>query len=544
MATTELASIYMPYSNLGDDKNKPTEKMVTRGYIENKDKVVFPMFPGPKLTNGRSHTIDGGKQNTQTTVKYFALPTTGVHILHLVLKFVEFNHLLSELGWDAHEAKLLSTEEDNKQEHAKLKCNALNKFSDDGTPLSGAPLAKIEKQVIAIEKLISFSVKAINTTADRASQMLGRLVGAYQSKLNNITTNYFKSTSSHSVQRWDVIKVPCCKNPVDPTKMMFPLMKYEGDVDETTDETSDYKMQYMAVFHTVEVEAHRRKTLKAIQLMSYKLLVDVHGYGLAEATRTYLERNIRFPVTLVFTCKEWSDMLVAINNYLPYLTTFKDDERYKDNAEIPRANVEFTQVELCKILLHSMPDYVRTALNVQSPHKLVETDLTPLVERIDAILVQRKADRNLDKAIKTNPKPGPTKPSNQKKQGGGGGKSGGGDKSQYKKSSPENPRDGGCSNCQKAGKGAWHTHGTRNCHIFNTDGSKKGSRGRDLRDHDKKAEMEDLYDMFNKFQNSRDKRDHYRHERRDRSRSRSHSRSRSRSPGHRRSKSRRYDDRY
>ena len=115
MATTELASIYMPYSNLGDDKNKPTEKMVTRGYIENKDKVVFPMFPGPKLTNGRSHTIDGGKQNTQTTVKYYALPTTGVYILHLVLKFVEFNLLLSELGWDAHEAKLLLTEEENKR---------------------------------------------------------------------------------------------------------------------------------------------------------------------------------------------------------------------------------------------------------------------------------------------------------------------------------------------------------------------------------------------------------------------------------------------
>ncbi len=109
MATTELASIYMLYSNIGDEKHKPTEKMVTRGYIENKDKVVFPMFPGPKLTNGPSHTIDGGKQNAQTTVKYYALPTTGVHILHLVLKFVEFNHLLSELGWDGHEAKLLKS---------------------------------------------------------------------------------------------------------------------------------------------------------------------------------------------------------------------------------------------------------------------------------------------------------------------------------------------------------------------------------------------------------------------------------------------------
>ena len=77
----------------------------------------------------------------------------------------------------------------------------MNKFSDDGKPLSGAPLAKIEKQVTSLEKQIRFSVNAINTTADRASQMLGKLVGAYQSKLNNITTNYFKSNSSHKIGR-------------------------------------------------------------------------------------------------------------------------------------------------------------------------------------------------------------------------------------------------------------------------------------------------------------------------------------------------------
>ena len=41
MSQNEQASIYMAYSNLREDQKKPTAAQVQKGYIEDKERVVY-----------------------------------------------------------------------------------------------------------------------------------------------------------------------------------------------------------------------------------------------------------------------------------------------------------------------------------------------------------------------------------------------------------------------------------------------------------------------------------------------------------------------
>ena len=83
-------------------------------------------------------------------------------------------------------------------------------------------------------------------------------------------------------------------------------------------------------------------------------------------------------------------MLKSINRLFCYLTTYKDDDQYANNQDIKRANIPFNEVELCKILLNSMPSTIRDALCVQVPNRPLELELEPLINRIDAILTHEK----------------------------------------------------------------------------------------------------------------------------------------------------------
>lgn len=543
--SSEIASIYIPYANISDDRKKPNDKQVTRGYIDNKDKLAFSAWPIAKIPNGRSHTIDAGKAtNAKSTVKFYSLPNSGgVGSAHIVTKYVEFVQLLTELGWDEHEKKLMAKFCVETERLAKLQANVKNKTNDEGSSLSSNAIKQHKLEMAKMEKSIAGIRDSIADNTDRAGRLLSKLMGAYQNKLENIMEEHMSSDTTKNA--WETVKVPCCKDPTNPNKVMYPLLPFDGEVNEDEDDTNEYKMCYMAKLHDVSVDAKEWRDLDAMELIYNKFLVNLHGHGLAEIQRSYLEHNLRFPTSLVFSCKDWTDMIMSINNYLPYLTTYKDHENYKDNPDIPRANVKLSEVELCKIILTSMPNAVRDDLRIQDPTRLVETDLHALVTRIDAILTKMRAN-NATKQEKQKNAPSTSTNSNKKKKtnsnGGGGG---GGSNKPY---SPENPKDGGCSNCQKNGKKAWYTHGTQPCRIYEIDGTLKkgqpqGGKHRGVRDHQKDENYEEslLQRLEDRMESRRRReRDHYRHDRRE---SRSRSRSRSYSPP-RRSRSRRRDDRY
>eukprot|EP00986_Skeletonema_menzelii_P013401 scaffold7742_cov199-Skeletonema_menzelii.AAC.1 len=325
----------------------------------------------------------------------------------------------------------------------KLQANVKNKTNDDGSSLSTNAIKQHKSEMAKMEKSIAGIRASIAENADRAGRLLSKLMGAYQNKLENIMEEHMSSETTKNT--WETVKVPCCKDPSNPNKVMYPLLPFDGEVEEDQDETNEYKMCYMAKLHDVSVDTKDWRDLDAIELIYNKFLVNLHGHGLAEIQRSYLEHNLRFPTSL---------------------------EKQK-NAPSTSTN----------------------------PNKKKKT-----------------------------------------KNGGGGG---GGSNKPY---SPENPKDGGCSNCQKNGKQAWYTHGTQPCRIYEIDGTLKkgqsqGGKHRGVRDHHKDENYEEslLQRLEDRMESKRRReRDHYRHDRRE---SRSRSRSRSYSPP-RRSRSRRRDDRY
>lgn len=533
MSQNELASIYMCYNNLRDDQKKPTAQQVQKGYIEDKDNVTFPVYPLAKPVNGKKHTIDGGT-TARTTVTFFALGNGSGAASSLCLKLVEYNSLLSEVGWDEKEEEYMGTLVTIEKALAIKQAAVQNKFDAAGKDLTADEIKALKKEINNHLKDIKSHRNAIDTNADRASSMLGRLVGPYNSQFNTILAEYMhpSSTRPYEVMEWTPAPFAFTKDPVDNTKLMIPLIDYDGTVYDDKDDTPDYRMCKKALFKSVVKTGSRLRTLAGISKVAYHLLVEVHGYGLAEVQRKYLMWNIKFHTT--FTCKAWASMLKSINRLLPYLSTHKDDPQYANNPLIVRANVPFNEVEMCNILLSSMPSQIRDALRVQSPNSPLELELDPLVARIDAILTHQKNQRTLQKDVTRNGPPNANQ-KNQQKSGKSGNGGGGGNPN---KTSEQNPKDGGCSNCQKNGITAWFTHGTNKCRIFEVNGNRKKDT-RNVNDHAQVSIQEQVAAAIKSEFEARDARarDHYRHDRRERSRSRS----RSRSPSYR-SRSRRRGD--
>ena len=195
MSQNELASIYLAYNTLTEDK-RPKESQVTRGYIEDKDKVVFPIFPVAKIANGRKWTIDGGSTNhAKTTVTYYSLPHNVGQHTYMVLKLIEYESLIFELGWDDHEKKLMTQLIFNQQKASELEADIANKFNGiTGDPLAKKDIDELKKTLSQHKKQISHHVNSLNDNAERAGGMLGKLMGHFDnaSSLLRRAHNYSK----------------------------------------------------------------------------------------------------------------------------------------------------------------------------------------------------------------------------------------------------------------------------------------------------------------------------------------------------------------
>ena len=217
----------MAYSNLREDQKKPTAAQVQKGYIEDKERVVFPVYPLPKVTNGRKHTIDGGHQHTKNTVTYYSLPASNLHASNIIFKFVELKHLLVETGWEEHEQKLRGQLTVARRKVAEDQADISNKFDSKGDVLDNSKIKPREKNVIQNLKQVKNHIASINSNADRAGSMLGKLLGPYQSQLTTIINDYMNPSTSFEEEEWECVRFAFCKDLSDATKLMIPLEPYD-----------------------------------------------------------------------------------------------------------------------------------------------------------------------------------------------------------------------------------------------------------------------------------------------------------------------------
>ena len=524
----EHANIYNSYYDLA---KPPTEQQVQRGFVKNKPSVVFTLVPPThKLQNGRRYTIDATKnKGMASAITYHGLPSNAVPThTHIVTKTQEALNLFDELRWNEHVEDLKSQELKNEEKLAKFKADKLNKFDAKGAKLTDKKLKSLDEKITQVEANLATLLQAVEKTSSRALDVLKNLMGPLKDTVKDVAAEYFDTEVTTTVTRWDVVDIRYMKDINETDKLLIPLTEYTGDVaDEEADDTPEYRLCVVAKLETQDVTSKPRKDLIAIAAIAYRLLAKKYGYGLAEAQKGFMRNNIKFLNGL--TCTAWAEMLKQINKYIPLLTTYKDDEQYRDNPDIPNERKSLNEVEMCQVILGSMTSQIQEAYEVQNPSQKIVTELAPMVETLDALLKQAKSNRAKEQKEKATT-PNPTKNSQKKgkegkaaKKGGGGG--GGGDKEH----SPSNPRDGGCPDCQRKGKAAWWTHCFSDCRFNKKNNNSSSTNTRQLRDHDLSADDAEMFARFKQWSESergRD-RDHYRHERK-----------RSRSPD------RRYDDDY
>lgn len=521
--------IYNAYCDLA---KPPTENQVHRGYIKNKSSVPFTLVPPThKSQNGRRYTIEASKnKGMASAITYYGLPINAVPThTQIVIKTQEALNLFDELCWNEHVEDLKSQELKLEEKLAKFKADKLNKFDAKGAKLNDKKLKSTEEKITQCEANLATLLQGVEKTSNRALDVFKNLMGPLKDTVKEVAAEYFNTEVTTTVTKWNVVDIRYMKDINDTDKLLIPLTEYNGDVDdEEADDTPEYRLCVVAKLDTQEVTSKPRKDLIAIAAIAYRLLAKKHGYGLAEAQRGFLRNNIKFHNGL--TCTAWAELLKKINGYIPLLTTYKDDEQYKDNPDIPNERKSLNEVEMCQVILGSMTSQIQEAYEVTNPSQKIVTELAPMVETLDALLKQAKSNRAKEQKEKATT-PNPTKTSQKKgkdgkasKKGGGGG--GGGDKQDH---SPTNPRDGGCPDCQKKGKSAWWTHCFADCRHNRNKNNSSSTNTRQLHDHDLSAADAEMFAKFKQWSESergRD-RDYYRHERK-----------RSRSPD------RRYDDDY
>lgn len=74
---------------------------------------------------------------------------------------------------------------------------------------------------------------------------------------------------------------------------MIPVVEYMGELRPGKDDCKDYKMLYVAAERTFMANDIPLFDLKQSSLVTSKLLINLHGYGLAEIQKAYMTSNLR-----------------------------------------------------------------------------------------------------------------------------------------------------------------------------------------------------------------------------------------------------------
>ena len=190
----------------------------------------------------------------------------------------------------------------------------------------------MDEKIAQCEANISTLTQAIEKTSSRALDILKKLMGPLKDTIKDIAVEYFDTEVTTSVTRWAVVQIRYMKDVSDPDKLLIPLTEYTGDVDDEEDEdTAEFKRCVIAKLVSQDVTSKPKKDLLAISAIAYLLLAKKYGWGLAEAQKSFMRNNVKYPQGLTATA--WADLLQRVNKFIPLLTTFKDDEQYKDHPD-------------------------------------------------------------------------------------------------------------------------------------------------------------------------------------------------------------------
>jgi hypothetical protein len=216
------------------------------------------------------------------------------------------------------------------------------------------------------------------------------------------------------------------------------------------------RYQEVAKYVKDKTAFEKARRLHRLQVMGKK-------YGVAEAQRAYLSRNLKLPANYAVSASVLLGVIQNISAHLYLLPSLKDHPDVADNPEVVAANVPLTRMEMCDVLRRAMP---KRAIAVYESKRIndcpVEFDADAMASEFDKILDQLSADDKqkgsggADNKSHANPKSAP------KRNGGG---NGGGN--------PKGASSGKvCKRCKKHHpdkEKLWKSHFTNDCKKYDAD---------------------------------------------------------------------------
>ena len=252
----------------------------------------------------------------------------------------------------------------------------------------------------------------------------------------------------------------------------------------------------------VKKTGKRGKSIAAHWYCRRAWLLTIVAPNAAERHRMYMMAQIIKPKQI--TAEQFVNRMVELNNYLPLLPCWKDEENSPE--ALTRADVPFPPIEMCMIIINALPFALASAYWAMKGAKHCPIDVEELKK--DLMLVEPNVNRFAKLTEQVRKVGGKIPAKEQQGKSSDKGKSGRGDAAEAGsgKNNNKNNNNKGNKLCQRCASGApqiKHTHNTNECRKFHADGTPKqprGGRGKHSNAHSKEevAEMKESFATLRK----------------------------------------------
>jgi len=223
--------------------------------------------------------------------------------------------------------------------------------------------------------------------------------------------------------------------------------------------------------YTVTATTKRGISLDGLKYCIHRHVCHVGGYGRAEVQKKYMTNHALFPNDLTMEVKAFSEMLMDMNKNIPLLPSIKDKSEYRNNDDVPQGNLPLTNLEMCTILMDCMPRDVQLAFQAKNPTDPLRFDIMLLAEELQPLVKECAGTRKLTKTVTGGGGGGNTNPKNNPPNDNRNNRSRGNRNNGNRNNSSQETK-GYCKMCDENNKNC-KTHNSKDCRIFNMDGTKK-----------------------------------------------------------------------
>ena len=170
---------------------------------------------------------------------------------------------------------------------AKLQAHVDNKISlESGSEFDTTMMNDWKNDIVAAKTKLKKAKEDMEALGKQAAELLTKMLGTLGPQARTAAQEILTTPVEYDETKWTIEKVAHAK--IDNNNIMFPVVEYTGDIPLGKEESKDFKMHSVAAERKIKKHDIPLFDLKQAKLVTTKLLVNLHGYGLAEIQKAYM----------------------------------------------------------------------------------------------------------------------------------------------------------------------------------------------------------------------------------------------------------------